>query len=344
LVERNGELVVGNYCPVVREDLYYESLKETIIKRSILVFPLVAWEAFAKAFNKLSRPHQISYVKLSHCLVQTNSQNHRYYGTSALCTGCKLHEELLKHVWSCPSSDIAQERKALVEIYKATLEDFVTPPRLIDTLLHGVKSWILVQQGNLRRQIAPTEVEIQYSAVTAAYTEQTTRISREAFLRGRVGLAWGTAYRAFFPDANEGEILNWLSDLIRANRPFNVDLATQEYSSAWSRQDWIHLLSLGPRALFSKVGRYISVFNKTGMPWYAGSQILHLPSGDKQIYQRGQCRRLDSFFFHGLGEGMRTHQSLPRKQTGPLPAHMAAYWELIPAGGTDQWVVFQMKN
>jgi hypothetical protein len=50
------------------------------------------------------------------------------------------------------------------------------------------------------------------------------------------------------------------------------------------------------------------------------------------------------FFFHGLGEGMRTHQSLPRKQTGPLPAHMAAYWELIPAGGTDQWVVFQMKN
>jgi hypothetical protein len=220
LVERKSQAVAGIFRPVVREDLYYESLKETIIKRekwSVLIFPLIAWEAYAKAFQKLSRPHQLSYAKLSHCLLQTNHQNYRYYGTSTLCPGCKLHDETCQHVWSCPSPIIALERQDLLETYRATLEEFPTPNQLIDVIMHGIHSWILVQQGNLRRQIAPTIADIQMTPVTAAYTEQTSRIGWDAFLRGRVGLAWGKAYASFFQDADAGEQERWLSDLIRAN-------------------------------------------------------------------------------------------------------------------------------
>jgi len=220
LVERKGQAVAGNFRPVVREDLYYESLKETIIKRekwSGLIFPLIAWEAYAKAFQKLSRPRQLSYAKLSHCLLQTNHQNYRYYGTSSLCPGCKLHDETRQHVWSCPSPIIALERQDLLETYRATLEEFPTPNRLIDVIMHGINSWILVQQGNLRRQIAPTIADIRMSPVTAAYVEQTSRIGWDAFLRGRVGRAWGKAYASFFQDADVGEQERWLADLIRAN-------------------------------------------------------------------------------------------------------------------------------
>jgi hypothetical protein len=219
-IERQGLAVAGNCRHLVREDLYYESLNETIIKKekwSINVFPMVAWEAFSKAFKRLSRPRQITYAKLTHSLLQTNSRNHLYYNSTPLCPGCKIQEETIQHVWSCHFPATVLARQELLDTYKTTLSEFPTPPQLIDVILHGIQQWMLIQNGDVRRQIAPTAADISLSAVMAAYTEQTTRIRWDAFLRGRVSLAWGPAYRAYFRDAMDEQIQIWLSDLIRAN-------------------------------------------------------------------------------------------------------------------------------
>jgi hypothetical protein len=56
---------------MIREDLYHADLREVIQKTEKWpddVFPLVAWEAFSKAFKAISRPKQVSYSKLAHAL------------------------------------------------------------------------------------------------------------------------------------------------------------------------------------------------------------------------------------------------------------------------------------
>ncbi len=198
IIERQGMVVAGNFRSLIREDLYYDSLKDTITakeKWSINVFPMVAWPAFSTAFCRLSRPRQITYTKLTHCLLQTNSRNHMYYGTTPICPGCNTHEETLQHVWSCDLPATVVAREALFDTYKITLQDFPTPPQLIEVIVHGLQQWIQLQNGGIQRQIAPTITNISLSAVTAAYTEQTTKIRWDAFLRGRVSLAWGSAYK-----------------------------------------------------------------------------------------------------------------------------------------------------
>jgi len=227
IIERQGMVVAGNFRSLIREDLYYDSLKDTIItkeKWSIKVFPMVAWPAFSTAFRKLSRPRQITYTKLTHCLLQTNSRNHMYYGTTPLCPGCNTHEETLQHVWSCDFPATVAARDAMLDIYKTTLRDFPTPPQLIEVIVHGIQQWIQLQNGGIQRQIAPTITNISLSAVTAAYTEQTTKIRWDAFLRGRISLAWGSAYKVYFKDATDTEIQQWLSDLVRANMDLSLAL------------------------------------------------------------------------------------------------------------------------
>jgi len=227
IIERQGMVLAGNFRSLVREDLYYESLKDTIItkeKWSINVFPMVAWLAFSKAFSRLSRPCQITYAKLTHCLLQTNRRNHLYYRTTPLCPGCNTQEETLQHVWSCDFPATVAAREALFNTYHTTLQDFPTPPQLIEVIVHGIWQWILLQNGGIRRQIAPTIADISLSAVTTAYTEQTTRIRWDAFLRSRVSLAWGAAYKVYFTDATDAEIQQWLSDLVRANLDLSLAL------------------------------------------------------------------------------------------------------------------------
>jgi hypothetical protein len=227
IIERQGMVLAGNFRSLIQEDLYYDSLKDTIItkeKWSINVFPMVAWLAFSKAFRRLSRPRQITYAKLTHCLLQTNSRNHMYYGTTPLCPGCNTHEETLQHVWSCDFPATVAAREAMFDTYKTTLQDFPTPPQLIEVIVHGIQQWILLQNGGIQRQIAPTIANISLSAVTAAYTEQTTKIRWDAFLRGRVSLAWGSAYKVYFKDATDAEIQQWLSDLVRANMDLSLAL------------------------------------------------------------------------------------------------------------------------
>ncbi len=61
--------------------------------------------------------NQIMVVKLIHYIVNTNKQNHQFYGKSQLCPCCQISEETLPHLLSCESPGSAQHcTKALLEL------------------------------------------------------------------------------------------------------------------------------------------------------------------------------------------------------------------------------------
>jgi len=225
IVERAGKVVAGNYRSMIREDLYLADLREVIQKTEKWpddVFPLVAWEAFSKAFKAISCPKQVSYSKLAHKLLQTNSRNHRFYGTLILCPCCNVEDETLAHVFSCGYPEIAEARAEQLSIYQASLQDCCTPEIITETLIHGITTWCSVDQGVTCRQIPPPALESAF--LVSAYRIQTSRIGWEAFLRGRVASAWGEAYKSIYPTATIVEVQRWLSDLVRTNLDFSLSL------------------------------------------------------------------------------------------------------------------------
>jgi hypothetical protein len=222
-VECNGQIIAGNFRPVVRVDLYAANLKDTIVKSekwSGKTFHLVAWDAFSKAFSKLPRTRQVSYSKLTHRLLQTNSRNKLFYGTTATCPCCNQQEETIAHVFACPSQDTTSARDKLLVKYKDSLQDAGSPDELIDLFIHGILAWIRMHNGTLLRQVAPTVGNITKALATAAYVEQTRLIGWEAFLHGRISQSWAAVYKTHFPTADRVETTTWMSNVIRVNWDF----------------------------------------------------------------------------------------------------------------------------
>ena len=162
-------------------------------------------------------------MKLANKLLQTNERNHRYYKTSSICPGCQKQEETLHHVWSCDFPETETVRQALLTTYKHTLDDCLTPEPISESILHGIASIIQVLQGRARRPIPLTIGDIALAHLTDAYSSQ-TRIGWEPFLRGRVGKPWGAAYKYYYPDCSDQEVMTWLSDVVRATMDFTMQL------------------------------------------------------------------------------------------------------------------------
>lgn len=231
-IYREGLFIVGEYRSIVRYDLYAAALQDIIAKKekwSPRVFSLIHWEAFEKAFRKVGRARQISYYKLSNKLLQTNSRNFLYYGTNKNCPCCNVHEETMAHVVACPSSLTIEAKETLLETYSESLENVGTPTPVLHLFIHGIQTWCRLQQGYMSRQLAPTTHDITKSHLTLAYTEQSSPIGWEAFLRGRVSKNWGSAYRGTFPTASEQEIETWLGNVIK----INMDL----YLALWKHRN-----------------------------------------------------------------------------------------------------------
>jgi len=90
------------------------------------VFRKVHWDAHERAFRRLHRYAQHSTAKLVHGLVNTNRQNHLYYGHSSLCPICNSEEETLSHVFSCAAPAAANHRLKSLEDLRKTLISILT--------------------------------------------------------------------------------------------------------------------------------------------------------------------------------------------------------------------------
>jgi hypothetical protein len=170
-------------------ELHCTGLRDYIIKKSnwsTPTFNQVHWDSHELAFTRLSHPNQVMVTKLQHNLVNTNSQNAKYYGKSPSCPCCLSNEETLAHVFSCTSKGSKEYRLKAISTLQADLASIKTPPNITAAITHGITMWVHHQTETDLQVHAPTVGSLWGPDVllTTAFTEQFQSIGWYHFLLG----------------------------------------------------------------------------------------------------------------------------------------------------------------
>jgi hypothetical protein len=108
-------------------------------------------------------------------VLNTNSQNKRFYGQPGICPCCNLLEESFSHMLSCSSDSSNTHREIELENLQNNLMKQGTPQNITATIIHGIANWILKKSAFNIKQTSPTfgSVLAVDAAITQAYYEQT---------------------------------------------------------------------------------------------------------------------------------------------------------------------------
>ncbi len=100
-------------------------------------FNHIHWDAHERAFRSQTKTNQIMIAKVIHKLVNTNHQNHQFYGKSPLCPCCETQDETLQHILSCTSPGPAEARKHALLTLQTDLTAIDAPPPVLEAILYG---------------------------------------------------------------------------------------------------------------------------------------------------------------------------------------------------------------
>jgi hypothetical protein len=84
----DGSTITTRLYHIMSQQLHKTAIKEYIKKKSGWTnrdFSQVNWDAHDMAFKQLTRGNQIMVAKLIYNIVNTNKQNHQFYGKSSFC-------------------------------------------------------------------------------------------------------------------------------------------------------------------------------------------------------------------------------------------------------------------
>jgi hypothetical protein len=192
---------------IISRELYSAAIQDTICKQedwTSLQFHSIDWDALEYAFSRAWSCKRITYTKLTHKLLNTNVQNHKFSGRSALCPCCTSSPETLTHMLSCPSTEVAAFRLTQQEILWQQLSNVNTP----EVILQAIKTGVL----GLGKSQGPVSTSLPL--VTEAVEHQFT-LGWEAFLRGRISCKWRTAYSVdTIPMEEDKASLTWAGLLV----------------------------------------------------------------------------------------------------------------------------------
>ena len=158
-------------------------------------FNTIHWDAHELAFKRQPRHTQIMVAKLIHKLVNTNQQNHRFYGKSPLCPCCQQYVETVSHVLLCSSLGSTETRSTHLKVLQTDLKSINTPKEVIDALIHGIKMWETTPTNSNVNVRALTVGSLRAPDVllTAAFTDQWASIGWDHCFMGRLSHRWGAA-------------------------------------------------------------------------------------------------------------------------------------------------------
>jgi hypothetical protein len=141
---------------------------------SDVAFNTIHWDAHELAFKRQPRHTQIMVAKLIHKLVNTNQQNHCFYGKSPLCPCCQQSVEAVSHVLSCSSLGSTETRTTHLKVLQTDLKSINTAREVIDALIHGIKMWETTSTNSNMNVRALTVGSLRAPDVllTAAFTDQ----------------------------------------------------------------------------------------------------------------------------------------------------------------------------
>ncbi len=197
IVQYDGYTLTKGIAAKVKYTYGAPQLRHTIVKQAgwnDTTFDHVDWVAYGKAFSHLTRCRQISIAKLSHSLLNTNHQNHKYYGTSLTCPCCWDDIETLRHVFICQQEEVAAHRKEQLQRLIDDLNTIKTPILLNTTIIQGISSWIDQELGLLDSPRCPFSHSVvpSHMILTQAYQDQ-SQIGWDQLLRGRISTLWSEA-------------------------------------------------------------------------------------------------------------------------------------------------------
>jgi hypothetical protein len=173
----DGTALTSNIVAYFKFHYHAEMLQQTICKSEkwkLKTFNRIDWDAYKKAFSTFSRCQCISICKLSHKLLNTNTQNYKYYGTSALCPCCQEDLESIDHMLSCTLVATKEYRASQLSELKNKMINIGTPEDLTMSMLHGIEHWEISNCDPSFCQKAPTYGSVQPTdiLISQAYTEQ----------------------------------------------------------------------------------------------------------------------------------------------------------------------------
>jgi hypothetical protein len=214
----DSSVITSKVKSVIQNTLFSSSIKAHIMKKARWTkrtFDLVHWDAHERAFRRLPRYSQHSMAKLVHGLVNTNRQNHLYYGQSFSCPICQGPEETLLHVFTCPNSEAAAYRLLRLDELYTDLLKANTPPPILAAIKHGFSSWLQNPESTDIKAMTAGSLRGPDAVLTAAFHEQVNHIGWYNFCLDRVSKKWAMAahqYDSSSPAA-DGK-LQWASILV----------------------------------------------------------------------------------------------------------------------------------
>jgi len=188
------------------------------------VFRKVHWDAHERAFRRLHRYAQHSTAKLVHGLVNTNRQNHLYYGHSSLCPICNSEEETLSHVFSCAAPAAANHRLKSLEDLRKTLISILTPEPVVAAIQHGFQQWCQDTSRKHARALTAGSLRGPDAVLTSAFHEQFRDIGWYQLCLGRVSTKWASAVSQYHLTPLQDGGLQWTSIFIAALWSFSKSM------------------------------------------------------------------------------------------------------------------------
>jgi hypothetical protein len=152
---------------------------------------MVDWEALQSSFKGFSKVKLLSYCKLIHGILNTNEQNHKFYGSSHHCPHCGTGPESFLHVVTCSSPEVTSFRSQQQEALWKSLKTLRTPQVILEYIQRGISHCdpsfpydIILE---FQSDDSSTHTSISYIDFTiAAFNEQSTHLGWDQFLRGRI--------------------------------------------------------------------------------------------------------------------------------------------------------------
>jgi hypothetical protein len=124
------------------ERLHSIAIEKNICKNSSWTskqFNMIDWKALHQCLEGLPRLRQLSYCKLTHGLLHTNSQKNKYYKLTADCPLCGLSPETINHILCCSHQEAIDAHLKQQEALWKQLSSINTPPLVLLHLQQGIQ-------------------------------------------------------------------------------------------------------------------------------------------------------------------------------------------------------------
>lgn len=193
-----GFTITSRWQATIQELAHSEDLCKTICKNarwSTDTFNEVDWVALKISMNRLSRVKRLTYCKLMHGILNTNSQNKWFYKQSDLCPCCQVLPETFHHVFTCPHLEVARHRATQQDLLWKAMLAIRTPPQTLDYLKRGILTGFPLDSSlrddvsTLSSSSASQMSNLDYQSILRdAFNQQSRELGWDQILRGRLSL------------------------------------------------------------------------------------------------------------------------------------------------------------